>query len=106
MKQIKNILNKFFWPIFYKIIKIIKSFSITERTIFYFFVIIFIISSLSLLNKINEKFIVETPVEGGSLIEGVVGYPRFINPILTSSNVDKDLSILIYSGLLKITPNG
>jgi len=38
---------------------------------------------------------------GGSLKEGVIGRPRFINPVLLQTEADRDLAQLIYSGLLK-----
>jgi len=43
-----------------------------------------------------------SPNAGGSYSEGVVGEPRYINPVLASANeVDKDLTTLIFSGLVK-----
>lgn len=45
------------------------------------------------------------PVSGGVHIEGLVGSPRYINPLLADTNsVDKDLAQLIYSGLTKMSP--
>ena len=39
---------------------------------------------------------------GGEYIEGIVGQPLHINPIISqSNNADEDLSQLVYSGLLK-----
>ncbi len=47
------------------------------------------------------------PAFGGILKEGVVGQPRFINPIYADSNdVDKDLVNLIFSGLMKYGKDG
>jgi peptide/nickel transport system substrate-binding protein len=89
-----------------KIMKVIKGFSLTEKTIFFIFTTIFVISGLSLLYQVNKLFLVEVPDYGGSLTEGILGSPRFINPILASSDIDKDLSSLIYSGLLKADGKG
>ncbi len=45
---------------------------------------------------------VEVPAVGGEYTEGLVGEPRFINPLYASaSDVDADLSRLIYSGLMR-----
>ncbi len=42
------------------------------------------------------------PDYGGEYIEGVIGQPQFINPVLAGNNeVDADLAVLIYSSLLK-----
>ncbi len=63
--------------------------------------LIFLIYSL-----VNNKFIF-IPKEGGTYVEGVVGYPKNINPLYASGNdIDKDLTFLIYSSLLKYNNNG
>lgn len=84
----------------------IHSFTLAERAIFYFFVGIFVLSGLTLLWKVSEAFLVNVPIQGGTLSEGVVGNPRFINPVLALSEADKNLTSLIYSGLVRLTPNG
>ena len=99
-------IKKNFSNILLKISTSIKSFSLTEKIIFGVVFLVFIISTLLILNKINQSFLVEIPSYGGSFTEGVIGSPRFINPVLATSNTDKDLCILIYSGLLKATTEG
>ncbi len=47
----------------------------------------------------NQRFLVSIPSRGGSISEGIVGTPRFINPVLAVSNPDKDLVHLVYAGL-------
>ncbi len=89
-----------------KIMRVINSFSLTEKTIFFFFIGVFIISSLTLLYQVNKQFLVEVPDYGGTLTEGVIGSPRFINPLLSISDVDRDLSSLVYSGLLRANSKG
>ena len=49
----------------------------------------------------NNKNLIEIPETGGKYFEGVVGAPRFINPLLAISDTDRDLSALIYSGLMR-----
>ena len=49
---------------------------------------------------------VNVPLHGGSISEGIIGTPRFINPILANSPVDLDLVSLIYSGLMRKNPDG
>ena len=42
------------------------------------------------------------PDFGGELVEGLVGQPRYINPVLApASSVDTDLSRLVFAQLLK-----
>lgn len=51
--------------------------------------------------SLSNRFTVEIPTYGGTLREGVIGLPRSINPVLALSDVDRDISALIYSGLTK-----
>lgn len=106
-EYLKSIIKKE-WHIPYseRIMKVIQSFSLTEKTIFFIFSVIFVASGLSLLYQVNKLFLVEVPDYGGSLTEGVIGSPRFINPLLASSDIDKDLTTLVYSGLLKADSKG
>lgn len=87
-------------------LKTVASFSISEKIIFYLLVIVFIASSAVLLWKVNNSFLVEFPARDGQLKEGIVGSPRFINPILAISDADRDMTALIYSGLMKSTADG
>lgn len=49
---------------------------------------------------------VEVPAVGGEYTEGLVGEPQFINPLYASaSDVDRDLTRLVFSGLFKFDPN-
>ena len=84
----------------------VGKFTLTEKVIFYTFAFVLFIGTTSVLYELNQKFLVEIPSRGGSLTEGVMGLPRFINPILAISDADRDLTILIYSGLLKATAEG
>ncbi len=106
-EYLKSLLNKE-WKIPYsdKAMRVIREFSLTEKTIFFVFTIIFIVSGLSLLYQVNKMFLIEVPDYGGSLTEGVMGSPRFINPLLASSDIDKDVTALVYSGLLKADSHG
>ncbi|MFA6254274.1 MAG: ABC transporter substrate-binding protein [Candidatus Paceibacterota bacterium] len=63
---------------------------------------IFIISSFITLEHLNQKLMVDRPTSGGQLTEGVLGSPRFINPLLATSDADRDLVTLTYSGLLRL----
>ncbi|MCX6780211.1 MAG: peptide ABC transporter substrate-binding protein [Candidatus Magasanikbacteria bacterium] len=47
-----------------------------------------------------------TPKNGGEYSEGLIGSPKYINPIFASTNdIDTDISSLIYSGLFKYDSN-
>jgi len=49
---------------------------------------------------------VSVPMRGGQISEGILGTPRFINPVLAFSDTDKDLVSLVYSGLMRKDPTG
>lgn len=107
MKKVIRLFGKEFnIPRFTKIAEAISSFSFVEKIIFGIITTIFILSSLLLLMKVNDQFLVEIPKSGGVLKEGVIGTPRFINPLLAISETDRDLTTLIYSGLTRTTPEG
>ncbi len=58
------------------------------------------------LITINRHYLATTPVAGGTLVEGIVGIPRFVNPVLAVTRADQDMSALIYSGLMSIDEYG
>jgi peptide/nickel transport system substrate-binding protein len=59
-----------------------------------------LISGTSLVYEANKRTFVEIPREGGTYTEGIVGTPRFINPLLAISHADKDLTSIVYAGLM------
>ena len=77
-----------------------------SRSLFIFFALLLCISSAGLLYTLKQSLVVRVPSQGGSLSEGVIGSPRFINPVLAISDADRDLTALAYSGLLRATPGG
>ncbi len=82
------------------------SFSHSGRALFLFFALVSVVSTAALLFILNESLLVSVPASGGSYTEGIIGAPRFINPVLAVSDSDHDLTSLIYSGLLKATSDG
>jgi peptide/nickel transport system substrate-binding protein len=76
------------------------------RALFLFFAALLIGSSVGLLYLLESRFLVDAPAHGGMLTEGVIGSPRFINPLLAISDADRDLTALVYSGLLRAGENG
>ncbi len=105
-KKIKQILNVKWKILFFeKLSKNISKFSLSEKIFFYIICSILIVSGLTLLKKANESLMVDVPMNGGYLKEGIVGSPRFVNPVLAVSDVDHDLNSLIYSGLMKVSSN-
>ena len=85
---------------------ILRSFSLAEKIIFSIFVATFVTCSLYLLSLVNKHFSVQVPVQGGTLTEGVVGYVGYINPVLAVTDSGRDLTALMYAGLMKTTADG
>lgn len=81
-------------------------FSKKEWYIFFSLFIVFIFSTLAILETFNKSLMVAVPYRGGSISEGIVGTPRFINPILAFSDADQSLTSLIYSGLMRKDQDG
>ncbi|HEY4508922.1 MAG TPA: ABC transporter substrate-binding protein [Candidatus Paceibacterota bacterium] len=106
-EKLKNLAKKeWHLPYSEKVHRVIKSFSLSEKVVFFFFTIVFILSGISLLYQLNKLFLVTIPDYGGTLSEGVIGSPRFVNPLLATSDIDKDLITLMYSGLMKVNSDG
>ena len=106
MGNFYNNISNFILPLKNKIKTAISLFSKKERAIFLFFVFTLIISALVLLENVNKNFMVSVPSVGGTITEGILGSPRFVNPVLAYSLVDNDLVSVIYSGLMRKNNDG
>lgn len=83
-----------------------SSFTFSEKALFLVLLFGMTLSAGATLLKLNDFILVETPAKGGTLVEGILGSPRFINPLLAISDADRDLTSLVYSGLMKNDPEG
>ena len=82
------------------------AFSATEKVVFLFFVLIALVMALVMANRASQYFMVTVPTDGGMLTEGEVGTPRTVNPILAYTDVDKDITALVYAGLMRRDSSG
>lgn len=94
--------NKNFFSFFKKIIYSFKFIPPKEKIALIILAAIFSTSFFALILQLNSLYFVKVPDFGGKINEGVIGVPRFINPLLATSDADRDLVQLIYSGLLTI----
>lgn len=83
------------------ILDYLKRFSVTEKTIFGILCLALIVSSISLLLRLSNSFMVQSPTYGGQFSEGIIGLPRTVNPVLAITDIDKDITSLVFSGLMK-----
>lgn len=67
---------------------------------------VFLLSGFALYKTAQHNYGTEIPKKGGEVREGIIGYARFVNPLLAFSDADKTLTTLIYSGLLKTDTDG
>ena len=54
----------------------------------------------------SQNFLVTVPAAGGALIEGEIGVPRSVNPVLAFTDADKDVTALVYAGLMRRDASG
>lgn len=84
------------WKHFFKIL------DFKEKIVFLVLLSVFFLSSSFLAINFYFKNTSIQPAQGGSLVEGIIGSPRLINPVYAAANdADRDLSELIFSGLMK-----
>ncbi|HEY4518842.1 hypothetical protein A2833_00520 [Candidatus Azambacteria bacterium RIFCSPHIGHO2_01_FULL_44_55] len=72
-------------------------------------VILVIVIFISLIWLANQAYVRATesrPALGDTYVEGVMGSPRLLNPILTTTDSDRDVSRLLFSTLLKYDYQG
>lgn len=84
----------------------IRSFTRKELATFLSFFCIALISLIWIAGILNTRGSTDVPIHGGNLKEGIIGTPRFVNPVLAVSDADKDLTALVYSGLMRLDDNG
>jgi len=89
-----------------RIVSIIKNFSLTEKIIFYVCSIIFSVGVLALIFRSASPLFDFVPARGGTLVEGIIGNPSYINPLLSTTESGKTISSIVYSGLLKKNTDG
>ncbi len=83
-----------------------KVLSRRERYLILVLALIAVFSLISIPVSIFYHFTKPVADFGGSFTEGAIGAPKFINPLLAQTDVDRDLSGLIYAGLMKYDGQG
>lgn len=91
---------------FSRLVTHVRSLPPSDRVIVAILAAALALSSLLGLYALERSVLVEAPSRGGSLIEGIVGTPRFVNPLLALSDADRDLVALTYAGLMGYGKDG
>lgn len=84
----------------------VSSFSPRQKIYLLILAIIFVSSLTGIVWKINNSWLINAAVSGGELTEGIVGFPSHVNPLLAITDPDRDLTTLVYSGLMKVNSSG
>ncbi len=82
---------------------ILESKTSISKIVLIFFCILVIASFINILSFISNKFSIEVPDYGGEINYGVIGSPKFINPLLANSETDLGLSSLVFAPLAYIS---
>jgi len=95
------------WPSRHQWQCLFKVLTKKEKIIFFSLLFLFLGGLIFLVLNFYLKNTEVQPAKGGVFIEGVIGQPRFINPIYSpASDVDRDMVELIFSGLMKYDSQG
>ena len=92
--------------LFDKFFSYLDSLQPVDRVIFGTLLLVFLVATTYNFYVFARGFLVEVPVSGGTLVEGTIGSPRFINPVLAITRADNDLVALTHSGLLRLGEDG
>ena len=68
--------------------------------------LVILVAGAFLVSGYQNIFTTKVKTQGGSYREGIVGTPRFINPVLAQSNADRDLTELVFSSLIDLDQDG
>ena len=101
-KKIVQSLSKHRLPTFKQIKHVSKFFSANEKKLIRILSLGILACLIFLCANLYFSNVIYYPKPGGEYIEGLVGFPNYINPLLCQTNdVDADISRLVFSGLLK-----
>lgn len=88
------------WKNFFRIL------SKKEKALFWGFLLLFLGSAFYLSINSYLKNTTAAPAPGGTYREAIKGQPRRINPIYISSDAERDLNEILFSGLMKYDSEG
>ena len=106
MKKILKFLKETRFPNKTKLKAGYNALSIKEAGIAFLATAIALVCVVLILGRLNSTFSNEIPISGGKITEGIIGMPTLVNPVLAVSEADKDITALVYSGLMRRMPDG
>jgi peptide/nickel transport system substrate-binding protein len=95
------------WPTKKQWLQFFKVLKKKEKIAFGILFTLFVSSLIFLVSGFYIKNTTVAPADYGRIREGVLGQPQFINPLYSpSSDVDRDISELVFSSLMTFDNNG
>lgn len=88
------------------VLRLYRSLSPEKVLLFWAFIALSAVLFFSALVYFNSRFLITVPTYGGEIKEGIIGTPRFINPVLATTEQDRDLTTLVFAGLTKRNAEG
>lgn len=86
-----------------KLRKLWSALTLKERWVFFSAIALFVIGATVLGSRLYFRATIIVPAKGGEHVEGTIGQPTIINPVLIGGNeADRDLAALLFSGLLTL----
>ncbi|MFY9461725.1 MAG: peptide ABC transporter substrate-binding protein [Candidatus Sungiibacteriota bacterium] len=83
-----------------------RLFSTREKIILTSLLLILTASFITGFGRLYVRVTVIKPAFGGTYREGLLKEPRFINPVYASNDADRDIAELVFSGLIRYSPQG
>jgi len=106
-KKLVFSLAKSRWPSLKQLKYIKKYLNPAERLVVGGCLLVILFSSIFLAVRFYNTHLQIMPVDGGDYIEGAVGSIKYINPLYSAvSDLDSDLTALVYSSLFRRGSNG
>lgn len=85
---------------------VIKNLTPLGKVLLSIFIAGLVISTVALSYEVYAAASTEIPARGGEIEEGILGIPRFVNPLFALGHADHDLIELVYAGLYTYNTNG
>lgn len=89
-----------------KYISFLNTFTFRQWVLFYMGLGLVLVSLLSFLYTAAKNSQTTIPVSGGTYTEGIVGNIRSINPVLAVTEIEKEVTNLVFRGLFGKDENG
>ncbi len=85
-----------------RLFQLVKTFSKRERLVLVGALIVLVVSGIAYGSLLLQTKTLLVAAEGGEFTEGVVGQPVFINPVIPTTEVDRDIARIVFSSVSEV----